>query len=145
MGRRREDGETKEALHHIVNEMYTKLEKGETPTMTLPVRTKLNIDFDKKLGVYKYGKKKSTRDASSLGSAKNLLRALHMVEFIDEMIENGKSSTLREMYYISEGWGHGKFSTQNESNNLAEDLEIITSSMREDFRLRPEEDGSRII
>ncbi len=145
MGKRREDGETKEALHHIVNEMYTKLEKGETPSMTLPVRTKLNIDFDKKLGVYKYGKKKSTRDASSLGSAKNLLRALHMVEFIDEMIENGKSSTLREMYYISEGWGHGKFSTQNESNNLAEDLEIITSSMREDFRLRPEEDGSRII
>ena len=145
MSRRREDGETKEALHQIVNEMYTKLEKGETPTMTLPVRTKLNIDFDKKLGVYKYGKKRSTRDASSLGSAKNLLRALHMVEFIDEMIENGKSSTLREMYYISEGWGHGKFSTQNESNNLAEDLEIITSSMREDFRLRPEEDGSRII
>ena len=68
-----------------------------------------------------------------------------MVEFIDEMIDSGKSSTLREMYYISEGWGHGKFSTQNESNNLAEDLEIITTSMREDFRLRPEEDGSRII
>lgn len=145
MSRAREDSETKQALHQVVNEMYTKLEKGETPTMTLPVRTKLNIDFDKKLGVYKYGKKKSTRDASSLGSAKNLLRALHMVEFIDEMIDNGKSSTLREMYYISEGWGHGKFSTQNESNNLAEDLEIITSSMREDFRLRPEEDGSRII
>jgi len=145
MSRRREEGETKAALHQVVEEMYTKLEKGETPTMTLPVRTKLNIDFDKKLGVYKYGKKRSTRDASSLGSAKNLLRALHMVEFIDEMIDNGKSSTLREMYYISEGWGHGKFSTQNESNNLAEDLEIITTSMREDFRLRPEEDGSRII
>ncbi|HJM44836.1 MAG TPA: DNA topoisomerase IV subunit A [Candidatus Poseidoniaceae archaeon] len=145
MNKRREEGETKAALHQVVQEMYTKLEKGETPTMTLPVRTKLNIDFDKKLGVYKYGKKRSTRDASSLGSAKNLLRALHMVEFIDEMIDNGKSSTLREMYYISEGWGHGKFSTQNESNNLAEDLEIITTSMREDFKLRPEEDGSRII
>ncbi len=145
MSKRREEGETKAALHQVVEEMYAKLEKGETPTMTLPVRTKLNIDFDKKLGVYKYGKKRSTRDASSLGSAKNLLRALHMVEFIDEMIDNGKSSTLREMYYISEGWGHGKFSTQNESNNLAEDLEIITTSMREDFKLRPEEDGSRII
>jgi len=145
MSRRREKEETKEALHLVVEEMYNKLNKGEPPTMTLPVRTKLNINFDKKLGVYKYGKKKSIRDASSLGSAKNLLRALHMVEFIDEMIDNSKSSTLREMYYISEGWGHGKFNTQNESNNLAEDLEIITTSMREDFRLRPEEDGSRII
>ena len=145
MSRRREDTETKEALHQVVNEMYTKLEKGDTPTMTLPVRTKLNIDFDKKLGVYKYGKKRSTRDASSLGSAKNLLRALHMVEFIDEMIDSGKSSTLREMYYISEAWGHGKFGSQNESNNLAEDLEIVTKCLREDFKLRPEEDGARII
>ena len=42
--------------------------------------------------------KKSTRDVLVLG-AKNLLRALY-VEFIDEMIDNGKSSTLREMYYI---------------------------------------------
>ena len=49
------------------------------------------------------------------------------------------------MYYISEGWGHGKFGSQNESNNLAEDLEIITKCMREDFKLRPEEDGARII
>jgi DNA topoisomerase-6 subunit A len=61
------------------------------------------------------------------------------------MINSGKSSTLREMYYISEGWGHGKFGSQNESNNLAEDLEIVTKCMREDFKLRPEEDGARMI
>ena len=57
--------------------------------MTLPVRTKQNISFDSKLGVYKYGKKKSTRDATSLGSARQLLRALHVTEFIEEMIEAG--------------------------------------------------------
>ena len=85
------------------------------------------------------------RDATSLGSAKQLLRALHVVEFIEDMIDSGKSSTLREMYYISEGWGYGKFGSQNDSNNLAEDLEVITKCMREDFKLRPEEDGSRII
>ena len=49
------------------------------------------------------------------------------------------------MYYISEAWGHGKFGSQNESNNLAEDLEIVTKCMREDFKLRPEEDGARMI
>ena len=81
---------TKERLRLVVAEMYDKIVKGEPPTMTLPVRTKNNIGFDKKLGVYKYGKKKSTRDATSLGSAKNLLRALHIVEFIEEMIEAGQ-------------------------------------------------------
>jgi DNA topoisomerase-6 subunit A len=137
--------ETKEAMHMVVTEMYDKIIKGEPPTMTLPVRTKTNIAFDKKLGVYKYGKKKSNRDATSLGSAKQLLRALYIIEFIEEMIDAGKSSTLREMYYISEGWGLGKFGSQNESNNLAEDLEIVTKCLREDFKLRPEEDGARMI
>jgi len=138
-------GETKDAMHQVVTEMYDKIIKGEAPTMTLPVRTKNNIGFDQKLGVYKYGKKKSIRDATSLGSAKQLLRALYVIEFIEEMIDAGKSSTLREMYYISESWGLGKFGSQNESNNLAEDLEIVTKCLREDFKLRPEEDGARMI
>ncbi len=133
------------SLHDVAAEMHDRMSKGDAPTMTLPVRTKKNIEFDKRLGVYKYGKKRSVRDATSLRSANQLLRALHIIEFIEEMIDGGKSSTLREMYYISEGWGNGKFGSQNESNNLAEDLEIVTRCMREDFRLRPEEDGARII
>jgi len=137
--------ETKIAMHEVVDEMYKCMMKGEAPKMTLPVRTKTNIGFDNKLGVFKYGKKRSTRDAKSLGSAKQLLRALHVIEFIEEMIDAGKSSTLREMYYISESWGLGHFNSQNESNNLAEDLEIVTKCLREDFKLRPEEDGSRMI
>ena len=33
----------------------------------------------------------------------------------------------------------------NESNNLIEDLEIITKLQREDFKIRPEEDGAKIL
>ena len=137
--------EVVENLHGVAREMYQRMAKGEAPTMTLPVRTKTNIGFDDKLGVFKYGKKRSIRDATSLGSARQLLSALHIIEFIEEMIDTEKSSTLREMYYISEAWGHGKFGSQNESNNLAEDLEIVTKCLREDFKLRPEEDGARMI
>lgn len=134
-----------QALQNVASEMHDKMVKGKPPTMTLPVRTKSNISFNQKLGVYKYGKKKTVRDATSLGSARQLLRSLYVGEFIEEMIHGGKSSTLREMYYISEGWGNGKFHSQNDSNNLAEDLEIVTKCLREDFKLRPEEDGARII
>ncbi len=145
MGATRSNEEVVAALQDVAIEMHDKMLKGFAPTMTLPVRTKGNIEFDKRLGVYKYGKKRSVRDATSLKSANQLLRALHIIEFIEEMIDNQKSSTLREMYYISESWGNGKFGSQNESNNLAEDLEIVTKCLREDFKLRPEEDGARII
>jgi DNA topoisomerase-6 subunit A len=49
------------------------------------------------------------------------------------------------MYYISEGWDLAKFHAQDESNNLAEDLEIVTKCLREDFKLRPEENGASVI
>ena len=101
MAERKSIEETKTALHDVVREMYDRIVKGDPPTMTLPVRTKNNIGFDPKLGVYKYGKKQTIRDATSLGSAKQLLRALHVIEFIESMIDDGKSSTLREMYYLS--------------------------------------------
>src|SRR5207244_2476815 len=68
-----------------------------------------------------------------------------VLEFIRDMIRDSKSSTLREMYYISEGWDIAKFHAQEESNLLAEDLEVITQLLREDFKLRPEESGASVI
>ena len=53
MSRMHDPEATKKAMYKVVEEMYDKIVKGEPPTMTLPVRTKNNIGFDKKLGVYK--------------------------------------------------------------------------------------------
>ena len=132
-------------IDSIASKVYDDLNKPEIPHLKLPTRSKSNIEFDDKLNVWKYGSNQIERSAKSLDGAYMLLRTMYMVDFIKEMIKVKKSSTLREMYYISEGWDLGKFHSQNESNLLAEDLEVITSCMREDFKLRPEEDGARVI
>jgi len=132
-------------IDSIASKVYNDLQKPEIPNLKLPTRTKSNIVFDDKFNVWKYGSNKIERSAKSLDGAMMLLRTMYMVDFIKEMIKVKKSSTLREMYYISEGWDLAKFHSQNESNLLAEDLEVITSCMREDFKLRPEEDGARVI
>lgn len=132
-------------IDEIAYKVYDDFEKSKIPSLNLPTRTKTNIDFDEKYNVWKYGKKTTERNAKSLNGAYMMLRTMYMTEFIKNMINSEKSSTLREMYYISEGWEMGKFSTQSESNFLAEDLEVITSCMREDFKLRPEEDGARVM
>src|SRR5437867_7514421 len=85
------------------------------------------------------------RSAKKLKGALMLLRTMYVLEFIRDMIRDSKSSTLREMYYISEGWDIAKFHAQEESNLLAEDLEVITQLLREDFKLRPEESGASVI
>ena len=132
-------------IDKIASKIYDDFQNTEIPALGLPTRTKANIKFDDNLSVWKYGKNTTERNAKSLDGAYMLLRTMYMADFIKEMINVKKSSTLREMYYISEGWDMAKFHSQNESNLLAEDLEVITGCMREDFKLRPEEDGARVI
>jgi DNA topoisomerase-6 subunit A len=132
-------------LRAIATEIYDELAGGQVPKMTLPLRTKANIRFDTRASVWKYGNLKGVRSAKKLKGALMLLRTMYVLDFIRDMIDQTKSSTLREMYYISEGWDLAKFHSQDESNMLAEDLEIITECIREDFKLRPEESGASVI
>jgi len=137
--------ETIEDLYELATKVYEDLDGGQVPELNLPVRSKSNIQFNEELGVWKYGDSQSTRSAKKTDGAKMLLRTMYMINFIREMLETEKSSTLREMYYISEGWEEAKFTEQSQSDKLAEDLEVITESLREDFKLRPEEDGARVL
>ncbi|KAA0005790.1 MAG: DNA topoisomerase IV subunit A [Thermoplasmata archaeon] len=132
-------------LRKIAEKIYDDLANARVPSLQLPSRTKSNIRFDDRYRVWKYGSHKITRAANTLSGAYMLLRTVYTLDFIRQMIEQRKTSTLRELYYISEGWGEAKFHTQDESDKLAEDLEILTNRLREDLKLRPEEDGARVI
>jgi DNA topoisomerase-6 subunit A len=135
----------RERLTEIAQSVYDQLKAEDIPSLEVSSRTKANIVLSDEHNVWKYGEDVVERSAKDLGGATGILRALYTAEFIMEMIRDSKSSTLREMYYISEGWNKAKFPSQDDSNKLAEDLEIITKCMREDFKLRPEEDGARVI
>ncbi|MFW5898797.1 MAG: DNA topoisomerase IV subunit A [Candidatus Saliniplasma sp.] len=137
--------EALDRLEEIAEIFYEQISDGEIPFMEVPTRSKSNIELDKREGVWKLGDSTSKRSAKKLKSARMILRTLYMMDLIKDMIEDNKSSTLREMYYISEGWDKAKFNAQSESDRLAEDMEMVTNSLREDFKLRPEEDGARLI
>ncbi|RLF37665.1 MAG: DNA topoisomerase VI, partial [Thermoplasmata archaeon] len=108
-----------EKLNAIAKKIYDDLTRNEIPCLSIPTRAKSNIRFDSKFSVWKYGSSKSLRSAKTLDGAYMLLRTMYVADFIKKMIETRKSSTLREMYYISEGWGLAKFNSQQESDSLA--------------------------
>jgi DNA topoisomerase-6 subunit A len=129
----------------LATEIYGQLSRGEIPRMHLPLRTKQNILFHMREGVWKLGRAQGTRSARKLDGALMLLRTFYLVDFINEMARDNKTSTLRELYYISEGWEESKFHSEDESNLLIEDLEVMCERLREDFRLHPEENGASVI
>jgi len=129
----------------LARQIYEQLAAGEIPRMRLPLRTKQNMVFQARDGVWKLGKALGTRSARKLDGALMLLRTFYLVDFINEMADDRKTSTLRELYYISEGWEDAKFHSEDESNLLIEDLEVMCERLREDFRLHPEENGASVI
>jgi DNA topoisomerase VI subunit A len=129
----------------LAGEIYAQLDRGEIPRMRLPLRTKQNLAFQSREGVWKLGRAMGTRSARKLDGALMLLRTFYLVDFINEMARDAKTSTLRELYYISEGWTEAKFHSEDESNLLIEDLEVLCDRLREDFRLHPEENGASVI
>ena len=129
----------------LAKQIYEQLDSGEIPRMRLPLRTKQNLAFQSREGVWRLGKAMGTRSARKLDGALMLLRTFYLVDFINEMSRDQKTSTLRELYYISEAWEDAKFHSEDESNLLIEDLEVMCSRLREDFRLHPEENGASVI
>jgi DNA topoisomerase-6 subunit A len=133
------------SLLGIVERIYEQMKAGKIPELEIATRTKQNIEFNQESEVWVYGARKSVRSAKSVKGAYQLLRMSYVIGFLKEQLNQNKSSTLRELYYISEGWGMAKFDEQTESDRLIEDLEILTEYQREHFHIRPEEDGATVV
>jgi len=141
------NAEAREQLIDLAADFYDQFAAGEIPRMELPTRTKSNIEYDPEKKVWVYGDRRSTRTANSVSGARKLLKAAFTVEFLANQLDENRSSTLRELYYLSESWDNeeAQFNSQDESNSLIEDLEISTGVTREDFHMRPEESGAKVM
>jgi DNA topoisomerase-6 subunit A len=139
--------DAREQLMDLAEQFYDQFDEGDVPRMQVPTRTKTNIEYDEDKNVWVYGDKTSTRTAKSVRGAQKLLKAAYTIEFLVQQIDEERSSTLRELYYLSESWDldEAQFSGQDESNSLVEDLEIVSGATREDFHMRPEESGATVM
>ena len=137
------DNWTTRKLVGLAETFYDQFQNGSVPHVLMPSRTKKNLAYSDESEVWVYGDIESERSAKTVKGAHQLLRTVSVSDFVvSEHLQNSRSSTLRELYYISEGWGAAKFHAQSESDRLIEDLEIITGAQREFFHIRPEEDGA---
>jgi DNA topoisomerase-6 subunit A len=141
------DASARERLIDLAADFYDQFAAGEIPEMELPTRTKSNIEYDEDSDVWVYGDRESTRSANSVRGARKLLKAIYTIDFLADQLDEDRSSTLRELYYLSESWDNeeAQFASQDESNQLVEDLEIVSEATREDFHMRPEESGATLM
>lgn len=120
------------------------IRKVRPPKLKIPSRSTANIIYDEDHRYFVLGPHLGMRSAGSMKQVKKFAQLLCAADFAKELIESGKFATLREMYYMAEGWDAGPFSDQGESDMIIEDLEATFRLKREDLGLMPEEDGAAV-
>ena len=83
------DMATKKRLMEIAKVWYDQMDAGDVPSITLPTRTKYNLEFDDDSEVWTYGSKESTRNAGTAKSAIHMLKMAYVIGFIKMQLEEG--------------------------------------------------------
>ena len=91
------ESRAREQLIDLAAEFYDQFAGGQIPEMTLPTRTKSNIEYDPNSGVWVYGDRTSKRSANSVRGARKLLKAVYTIEFLAQQLDEDRSSPLREL------------------------------------------------
>lgn len=130
-----------ERLKKLGERVVSDLERGAFPKLEIPARTTSNIVYDERLRQYVLGDKRVERTARNVRHLRPFAQLLWIATFAKQLIQRGKTSTLRDTYYVAIGEGID-FEDQNESDELIMQLESILDFPREDFNIFPEERAS---
>ena len=112
------------------------------PSIKVPSRGTSNIVYDDDKRYYVLGDRYGQRSLGNVKQIKKIAQMVYMANFCKESCTKRKTATLREMYYVSEGWDVD-FGDQQESN-IVEKIWKLPWNDPEDLGLMPEEDGASV-
>src|SRR5574338_1075813 len=121
--------------------IYNELDRGQFPQFYVPSRSVSNIVYDKKLRQYILGKAAGLRSSRNMSQLRSFTQLIWLAFFANRLVQEKKSSTLRDIYYSSQAFSID-FEDQPESDNIIVDLEAVLTSPREEFHIFPEERSS---
>jgi DNA topoisomerase VI subunit A len=125
-------------LKGLGDKAYSDLNAGQFPQFTFPSRSVSNIVYDSKLKQYILGKTNVKRSSGNIKHIRPFTQLLWLAFFADKLVHEGKTSTLRDVYYSSQAYNM-EFVDQAESDEIITDLEAVLSRAREQLKIYPEE------
>ncbi len=142
------DKKTMAALVGLADGVVTAAEKKRDPFLDIPSRTLSNVKYSPRKGILEMGSGKNRRQLFDLSQAKAYMRTMLVAKGCKELLDVGKSSSLRGLYYMLKHkiaeTKENTFDDQNECDTIIEDVEVLLSSIREELHLYAENRGAMI-
>ena len=126
------------SLQNLGQNIYEQMDSGHFPSISMPSRSTENIHYDAQLRQFILGDRSVKRSARNIRHVKPFTQLTWAAMFSNELSEQRKTSTLRDVFYSAQAY-EMTFKDQQESNNIITDLETVLGYSREDFNIFPEE------
>jgi DNA topoisomerase-6 subunit A len=126
------------SLKTLGEQVYTQLSNRQWPSIQMPSRSITNIRYDQETRQYILGEHSVKRSARNIRHVRPLTQLVWTGSFVDELTREGKTSTLRDVFYSAQAY-EMSFTDQAESDDIITDLETVLGQQRENFNVFPEE------
>ncbi|MCH2161734.1 MAG: DNA topoisomerase IV subunit A [Phycisphaerales bacterium] len=120
----------------------------EDPFVDVPTRSISNVTYNKTRRMLEMGSAKQRRNLFNLGQAKKFMQTLLLAEGCQDLIQAGKTLSLRGMFYKTlhtiAGTREKTFDGQDESDVILEDLEVSLDTLRENLHIFAKKRGTMV-
>jgi DNA topoisomerase VI subunit A len=125
-------------LKSLGESVYSDIEEGRFPSLTLASRSVRNIVYDKKLQQFILGPTTVKKTSGNIKHIRPFTQLVWLAYFAKKLVDEKRTSTLRDVFYSAQAFNI-EFSDQAESDELITDLEVLMQMAREGMNIFPEE------
>lgn len=140
--------ETSRKLEGLAESIVKSAGKKVTPKLEIPIRALSNVKFNPKRAIIEMGENRQSRAFFDMNMAKKFMQTTLIASACKQLIEAGKTASIRQLYYMSKhdvaGSKEKTFTDQNESDPVIEDLEVTLDALREELHVYAKAAGSLV-
>ncbi|MCA9667542.1 MAG: DNA topoisomerase IV subunit A [Myxococcales bacterium] len=142
------DKKTIGKLSKLAREVVRDINAEKDPSLSIPSRSLGNVTFDEARSIIELGDQKQQRQLFNVAHARKFMQTFLIADACRELIDEGKTTSIRDLYYITkhtlEGSRQNTFEDQDESDPIIEDLEVTIDALREELHLFATNKGSMV-
>lgn len=142
------DKKTLGSLAKLADSVVAAADRQKDPHMDVPSRTLSNVHYSPRKRIIEMGSNTNRRQLFNLSQAKAYMQTMLIASGCKDLIDAGKNTSIRSLFYAVKhtiaGTKEETFNSQDESDPIIEDLEVLLNSLREELHLYAEKKGDMV-
>ncbi len=142
------DKKTMSALRGLADSVAQSADRSRAPSVEIPSRSLSNVRFNQSKKIIEMGSGTNRRELFNLSQAKSYMQTVLVGSGCKQLIEQGKSTSIRGLYYLLkhtiEGTKEETFDDQAECDPIIEDVEVMLDTLREELHLYAQKRGEMV-